>query len=357
LLHGMDVDKFNASVISLTDIGSLKPRIQDLGISVTTLGMRHGSFSLAGFFKLMRVLQNSDATVVQTWMYHADLIGGLAARIVGTKCIVWNIRHSDFVQKSKRSTIWIRRISAWLSKWLPAKIIVNANSARKIHAALGYDDDKMVVIPNGYDLEVFRPDPMARESLRQELGLPFDATLIGLVARFALQKDHLTFIKAAKRLLDTHPKVNFVLCGDQIDWHNDELTGWIENNGNKERFHLLGRRDDIPRLTAALDIATMSSSHGEAFPNVVAEAMACEVPCVVTNSGDAAEIVGETGIVVMPRNPRSLADAWEVMLSQSEEDRRALGISARERIASNYQLSTIIHIYESLYEELVLCPN
>ena len=130
LLHGMDVDKFNASVISLTDIGSLKPRIQDLGISVTTLGMRHGSFSLAGFFKLMRVLQNSDATVVQTWMYHADLIGGLAARIVGTKCIVWNIRHSDFVQKSKRSTIWIRRISAWLSKWLPAKIIVNANSAR-----------------------------------------------------------------------------------------------------------------------------------------------------------------------------------------------------------------------------------
>lgn len=354
LLQGMDGDIFESRVISLTDVGPLKERIQGLGIPVATLGMRHGSFSLKGFLRLVQLLRKHESHVIQTWMYHADLIGGLAAWLAGKRQIVWNIRHSDFVQKSKRSTVWVRRMSAWLSRWLPAKIIVNAHSACRIHAALGYADDKMVVIPNGYDLDVFKPDPSARDSVRQELGVTSDARLIGLVARFALQKDHPTFIHAAGILLESHPEVHFVLCGDQIDWQNEELVRWIEVTGKKEHFHLLGRRDDMPQLTAAVDIATMSSSHGEAFPNVVAEAMACEVPCVVTDSGDAAEIVGETGIVVEPRNPGLLADGWAKILSLSSEDREKMGSAGRKQIEAHYQLSVINKIYEKLYQDLAL---
>lgn len=354
LLLGMDRKQFDVRVVSLTDVGSLISEIKKLGIPVTTLGMRHGSFSLSGFFKLYRLLCNSDAQLIQTWMYHADLIGGLAAWLAGKNHIIWNVRHSDFVQRSKRSTVWVRRIAAWLSKWLPDKIVVNALSARKIHDGLGYADGKMIVIPNGYDLDRFKPDPFAKVSVRQELRLSADAFLIGLIARFALQKDHGTFIEAARKLLEMNSDVHFVLCGDQIDRQNEQLVAWIAETGCANRFHLLGPRDDIPRLTAALDIATMSSSHGEAFPNVVAEAMACAVPCVVTDSGDAADIVGETGIVVEVRNPEALAEGWSKILALPADDREQMGNAARQRIAARFQLPVIIQQYEGLYKKLAL---
>jgi len=354
LLSGIDRRQFESRVITLTDVGQLTSRIIDLGIPVISLGMQHGVFDPLKFFMLVSLLRADDAHIVQTWMYHADLLGGLAAKIAGKKNIVWNIRHSDFVKRSKRSTVWVRRIAAWLSGWLPSRIVVNAHSARKIHADLGYEDRKMMVIPNGFDLNVFRPDPDAKENVCAELGVAPDTQIIGMVARFALQKDHRTFLQAAAILSKVDPAVAFLLCGDQVDWDNEELVAWIDDVDVdlRKRMRLLGHREDIPRLLAAFDIATLSSSHGEAFPNVVAEAMACETPCVVADSGDAGVIVGDTGFLVPTKSPEVLAGVWQQILSLSAEEQRSLGKAARLRIEKNYQLSSAIQHYENLYLSL-----
>ncbi len=141
-----------------------------------------------------------------------------------------------------------------------------------------------------------------------------------------------------------------MLCGDAVHWENHELVGWIDAAGIRERCHLLGRREDIPRLNAALDLAS-SSSCGEGFPNVIGEAMACGVPCVVTDVGDSALIVGDTGRVVPPKNPEALAGAWRELIERGPEQRHQLGAAARCRVGKHYSLQAIVAQYEKLYED------
>jgi len=185
----------------------------------------------------------------------------------------------------------------------------------------------------------------------EELGISKDALLIGLVGRFDPQKDHYNFVRAAALLNGHALDAHFLLCGDQVSWENSILTGWIEASGLANRFHLLGRREDITRLTAALDIAS-SSSYTEGFPNVIGEAMSCGVPCVVTDVGDSALIVGNTGKVVPPKNPEALAAAWGDLIKMGPEYRRQLGSAARRRVEENYSLPAIVSKYENLYKEL-----
>jgi glycosyltransferase involved in cell wall biosynthesis len=243
---------------------------------------------------------------------------------------------------------------ARLSHWLPARIVCCSEASRQVHRQRGYPADKMLVITNGFDLATFRPDQGARQSVRQELGIPEDAPLIGLVARFDPQKDHRNFLQAAAKLHAQLPESYFLLCGDDLTWENAELVGWIEPVGIRHRCRLLGTREDTPRLTAALDLATTSSAYGEAFPLVIGEAMACGVPCVVTDVGDSAIIVGETGVVVPPRDPQALATGWsQLLLDMSRDERLQLGMAARQRIMERYSMGKIVAQYESLYESLV----
>ena len=210
----------------------------------------------------------------------------------------------------------------------------------------------MVVIPNGFDLAAFRPDPPARWSVRHELSIPAETPLIGLVGRFHPQKDHQTFVQAAAWLHTRLPETHFLLCGDGITWENPTLAAWIETAGLRPCFHLLGRRDDIPRLTAALDLASSSSAYGEGFSNVIGEAMACGVPCVVTDVGDAALLVGSTGRVVPPRTPQALAQEWYALLALEREGKEQLGRAARQRIEAHFSLPAIVARYEALYAAL-----
>jgi glycosyltransferase involved in cell wall biosynthesis len=213
----------------------------------------------------------------------------------------------------------------------------------------------MVVLPNGFDLDAFQPDPAARGSVRQELGISEETPLIGLVARFHPQKDHHNFMQAAAQLHARLPNVHFLLCGAGVTPENPALAQWVEEAGLRANVHLLGVRQDVPRLSAALDIATSSSS-GEGFPNVVGEAMACGVPCVVTDVGDAALIVGETGRVVPPHDAQALADAWHDLLNAGEDYRYELGMAARRRVQECFSMTTISRRYEQLYEEIAnLC--
>ncbi|NLU50541.1 MAG: glycosyltransferase [Syntrophomonadaceae bacterium] len=353
LLHGMDKDKFQCQVISLTDIGPVGQRIQALGVPVRALGMRRGFPNPWAMLKLVSWLRHDSPHIVQTWMYHADLVGGMAARLAGGIPVVWNIRQSNLdAGNSKRTTIWTVRTCAKLSKSLPARIICCSEASKRVHIGLGYSANKMIVIPNGFNLLEFRPDPAQRLSVRQELGIPDDALLIGLVARFAPQKDHHNFIQAAAVLHVKFPDAHFLLCGDGVTWENPQLVGWIEKAGLRECCHLLGRRDDMARVTAAFDIAS-SSSYSEGFPNIVGEAMACGVPCVVTDVGDSALIVGDTGKVVPPRNPLALAEAWADLIEAGPDMRSRLGSAARRRIQENFSLPVVVGKYEALYEEII----
>lgn len=344
---------FESSAVSLTTRGSVAAEIEMLGVPVHALGMQPKVSAVFAMLRLVALMKNLKPHIVQTWMYHADLLGALAARRAGVSAVVWNIRNNDLSpDKTKWTTRATAKLCALTSTILPKAIICCSASARAVHQQLGYDVNRVTLIHNGFDLDLFRPDKQHRADVRRELAIPTGAPLVGLVARFDPQKDHRSFFFASGLLHRSYPAVHFVLAGKGVDQNNSEIGRLVTEAGVGDVTRLLGERHDIPRLTAALDIAS-SSSWGESFPNVIGEAMACGVPCVVTNVGDSAFIVGDTGRVVPRGDARALAGAWEDLLSMSDTEREMLGASARARIAEKFNVREIVKRYERLYESLV----
>ena len=218
------------------------------------------------------------------------------------------------------------------------------------HADFGYAEEKMVVIPNGFDCREFRPCVEARTAVRRELGIPDDAPIIGLVGRYDPQKDHANFLRAAGILHQLVPDAYFMLVGAEITWDNKDIADLAHSVGIGDRVRLLGTRDDIARLISALDLAA-SSSCSEGFPNVIGEAMASGVPCVVTNVGDSARIVSEYGLVVPRRDPAAMAAACHSILRKDRHYREQLGLAARAHIERTFPLSSTIDRYQELYLE------
>lgn len=357
LLSHLDRQRFQPSVISLLRLGPVGAKIQQLGIPVRSLGMEPGIPNLASLWRLVSWLRRNRPHVMQTWMYHADLLGGVAAWLAGHIPIVWGVRHSDpFTQGYGPLTVPTVKLCARLSRWIPERIVCCSEASRQAHVAVGYTADKMLVIPNGVDLTALKPDPTARDLIRQNLSIPSEAPVIGLVGRFHPQKDHKNFVRAAKLLVSMRPSVHFVLCGQDVTWDNRELSTWIDEAGIRANCHLLGRREDVPQLMASFDLATSSSCFGESFANVVSEAMSCEVPCVVTDVGDSAHIVGPTGIVVPPHDAPALAQAWERMLDLGREQLLQTGLRARQRVQSHFNLPAIVDRYQTMFDELTISP-
>jgi glycosyltransferase involved in cell wall biosynthesis len=353
LVERMDRNKFDIRVVSLTENGSIGEKIEALGIPVVALYMKKGRPpSPASLSRFRQEIKNNRPTVIQTWMYHADLIGGVVGALARVP-VVWNIRHSNLVPgMDKKSTIWSRRWCAILSRWIPVKIVCCAESAAQIHASIGYCSKKLIVIPNGFDTQRFRPDQEAVHLLRRELKIREDAILLGMVARHSPQKDHENFLQAA-RILSSRCAAHFVLCGKGMDWDNPSIADKIKELGLVSRFHLLGERRDMPQIYAALDVACLSSAFGEGFPNVIGEAMACAVPCVTTNVGDSASLVDDGGLVVQPKNAHALADAcWQLIKPGSETKRLEMGRRARHQISTRFDIAGIVKQYQNLYELL-----
>jgi len=350
LVSRIDRQRFDVNVISLTTAGEIGRRMIDEGISFRSLDASRSVLDPSAFVRLIQALRRIGPDILQTWMYHADLAGGLAARFARSIPVAWNIRHSDLdPDHMKKRTIRVANWCARLSRRLPDRIVCCSRASLETHAAIGYDRDRMVVIPNGFDTSQFVPDSSARGSLRKELGMERDAPLIGLVARYHPQKDHATFVRAAGILHAEIPGVHFVLCGNGVTAGNRDLAEMIGEAGLEGTAHLLGQRADITRIQASLDIASSSASSGEGFPNIIGEAMSCGVPCVVTDTGDSSEIVGDCGIVVEQGEPEALAAGWKEILAMNPEARGALGVRCRERIEKNYEIGAVTARYEVLY--------
>jgi len=340
-------------VVSLMDDGTLGSRIRELGVPLTTLNLRAGRPTLRAARQLRRHFSQVGPAVVQGWMYHGNLAAVVAMLGNGPRCpMVWNITHTLYdIKHERRLTRCVIRLNAMLSG-RPAAIVFDSHTSLRQHVAFGFDSERSRVIPNGFELDRFRPDPDILERVRRELGFDSSTVLIGLIARFHPMKDHATFLRAAARLVPRSPKARFVLAGRGVEPGNKELASEIDRLHLWQHVKLLGEHPDTAQLLPALDVACLSSAWGDAFPNIVGEAMACGVPCVVTNVGDSAMIVGDTGRVVPPRDPDALAGALETLLAMEGASRRSLGLAARERVRTHFAMPNIVHQYDALYAEM-----
>lgn len=351
LLSGINRERFDPTVISLIDRGKLRDSIEALGIPVHTASMKPGRPTPASILRLVRMTRRLKPDLIQGWMYHSCLAGQLANMFGARKTpVLWGIHCSDMCSTTeKKMTLAMVRLCAPLSR-LPARIVFVSQSSLSQHKNFGYHVEKSSVLPNGIDTQLFAPSAAARLSVRSELGLPENAFLIGLVGRYHPMKDHNSFLQAAALLLQDYPDAHFLLIGRGVNSENETLYRAIRELGLLKHIHLLGERTDTPRLSAALDIFTLSSSYGESFPNVIGEAMACGVPCVVTDVGDAAWIVGETGRVVPRKDPEALAQGWRDLIALGAEGRKTLGRAARLRVIEHFPLESVVAQYEALYE-------
>lgn len=338
-------------VISLGQGGALAPRMRGLGVPVHELGMNAALPNPFAVVSIARILRSHGADLVSTWMYHGDLIGGIAGRMAGLP-VIWGIRNSTL---SKAESAWttraIARVNGVLSGFVPVAIISCSQRARDVHVQLGFDARKFRLIPNGVDTEVFKPDTEARAAVRTELHVDAGAHLVGIIARFDPQKNHRAFLEAAGNAFSRRKDVRIVLAGVGMSGENGELMSWLRAAGLDKRTHLLGPRHDIHRIMTALDVLALPSSYGEAFPSVLAEAMACGVPCVTTDVGDAATIVGTTGTVVPIGDMPALIKGAVALLDEDAATQQHRATSSRARVVGMFNIDTMVAAYEQLFRD------
>lgn len=334
-------------VICLIAEGKIGKDLQELGVTVYYLNIGSIGSMVKGIFKLNSILKSYPKCVIQTWLYHADLIGGVIGKLSDHK-VIWNIRQTKFTSNNSFVTILIMRLCAMLSYFLPDKIVCAAESSMQSHINYGYNKHKFIVISNG-----FEPKPEVTEDeklrMRAQIGLRSDDIIVGSVGRFHPDKDYITFIKAAQRVHNEKSNVKFVLVGKGLDQSNPVLTGWLKQYGLVDSFVLHGESRNVDLLLSIMNVFCLSSI-SEGFPNVVGEAMYNKTLCVVTNSGDSSKIVDNIGIVVQPRDAEAMAKGLLTMLNLAEDDRLKRQNEARKRIEDHYMISKTVESYSDLYK-------
>ena len=353
LLSRMRKDRFENIILTLKEKGGFSKDFESQNISVYNVGDMGSVLRVTALIKLLKILRQINPDLIQGWLSHGNLIVSLMSFFKPYRLsTLWNIRHTAFARgEIKHTTLLIIKLLSLLS-FLPRKIIFNSKAGADDHYRMGYRRDKSCIIPNGFDMKLFMQSDKERRSIRSELNIPEEAMIIGLIGRFHPLKDHSSFLKAGAELLNNKRETYFLLAGRDVDWENRHLKHIIEKLGISEKVIMLGERRDIYRITAALDIATCSSV-AEGFPNVIGEAMSCGVPCVVTDVGDSAWLVGDFGIVVPPRNHVALCEAWLTLIEMGSAERQILGEKARKRIEEHFSIEMIVKKYEQLYEEQI----
>ena len=354
LLKDMNQTLFYNEVISLTGLGSIGRKLRGLGFKVTAMGMRRGAPSPMMLLKLFFLLRKSRPDLVQTWMYHSDLIGGIVARLCGIENLCWNIRHCNLDKgKNKFLTLLTAKACAILSGLIPSRIICNSHAGKRTHSDFGYVDQKIQVIPNCFDLGDFFPDAKIRNQVRKTLRIDRDTFVFGHVGRYDVQKNHEGLFRSFAFVVERYPDALLVCCGKGVSSENRKIIDQIQSLNLCENVLLLGLRKDVSEVLNAFDLL-VSSSVGEGFSNAIGEAMAVELPCVVTDVGDSARVVGSTGWVVDPDCHESLAEAMTLAMDAPREELRKRGRRARRRMGEIFSVEAIISSFEQLYLKLIL---
>jgi glycosyltransferase involved in cell wall biosynthesis len=352
LIVSNSATRVETAVISLTSIGVIGESLRGHGVAVHALGMLTPWSFPVTLWRLIFMIRQYRPAIVQTWMYHADLIGGLAARLAGSYPIIWGVRSTSIPQGGWSITYWLVRLCGFFSHLIPDRIICCANSAKSFHLNLNYAENRMIVIPNGYIFSDFDFDLKLRIKGRLDLGLTDSDIVIGVVGRFDPLKDFRNFVVAASLVASKFGNVKFLMVGRDNEWSNSTLRGWIENVGLVDRFHLVGQQSDVAYFLSVMDIFCLSSV-SEAFPNVVVEAMAIGLPCVVTRAGDAATILGDEDFVVPVNNTDALANALLKMCRLDPVDRKMLGDKNARKVRDTYAIEAISQRYEDVYEQVI----
>jgi glycosyltransferase involved in cell wall biosynthesis len=338
---------FDPFVICLTEDSPAAARIRAAGSTVICLNLKPGIPNPMAIKRIRDVLRQERADLVQTWLYHADLLGGLAARSAGIP-VLWGIHRSSLDPAvTSRSVIWTAKACRAIAGKVPARIVCCSEATVRAHVAFGYPADKLVEIPNGFDLQAFQPDPCLRQQTRAGLGLAPTAKVVGIIGRAVPLKNHPMFIEAGSIAARSNPDLQFVMVGEGLDPTNAALVDLIGSKGVADRFYLLGRRSDTAALLNAMDLFCLTSNT-EAFPLVLGEAMACGVPCIATDVGDCRRIIGETGYLVQPNDAKALAKTI-VELTSDPEQPVSLGREARQRIADHFAIELIARRYDDLW--------
>jgi glycosyltransferase involved in cell wall biosynthesis len=339
-------------IVSLTDMGRLGSQLQANGVEVYALGMRSAFDSLRVLWSLMQLIRTIQPDIVQTWMYHADFLGGLASRFAGNRNIIWGVRTTDVRAGGALATVFVRWLCAQLSHWVPKAIICAAEASRQAHIAVGYDAAKMVVVPNGYDFTWLKASANERQILREQCGISDSNLVVGSLGRFHTVKHQKNFVRAAGLLARQNPDLRFLMVGRGLDLTNTQLVEWIVSTGYKSCFVLLGERSDVPQCFAAMDIFCLHS-RTEGFPNVLAEAMAMGLPCVATDVGDAAMLLADTGVIVPKEDSEALAKGVEQLLRLNVDEQRTLGLRAKARVEAEFSMDRARARFEAIYHQVL----
>lgn len=342
-------DRCSQHVVVISDSDELRDEFTQAGAAVSIVGLSRRAPNPFKLVRLVRAIRSSRPDVVQTWLPAADLLGGLATRLTSRTPVVWNVRHSEH-QPGKWGwpTRLAIRLNALLSRWVPSRIVAVGDRPAELHASLGYRRDLMRVIHNGFEIPTGVVD---RSEARRRLGLPLDSLVVCRLARFHDDKDFPTLFAAWASVLQRVPGACLALAGHGLDEHNPDLVALANSSNVKPALILLGPLDRPFELYAASDV-TVSSSLAEGLPNVIGEAMSVGVPAVVTDVGDSAQLVGDTGVIVPPARPDRLADALVDLLSMDPADRLALGQRARQRVVEQFSMKAMGDAYVNLWSEV-----
>jgi glycosyltransferase involved in cell wall biosynthesis len=339
------------TVVSLTGRGDLASKIEAAGGGVIALNLRPGIGLVTGVLEAFRKLAPLKPDIVQGWMVHGNLLAWAVRFFLHPRAgLAWNLRMSlkNAIHESPR-TLAITRAAGRFSRSVDL-LISNSVSGLEDHEAVGYRPRRAAVIPNGYDPEVFRPDPVDRERLRDAWALPEDAVVYGLIGRYHASKGHDVFMRAAA-LMERHPDMVFVLVGRDAWADNAELTAALDHLGVRDRFRLLGPRDDVPAILCGLDVVCVPSVY-EGFPNSLGEAMATGLPCIATDVSDIRTILDGGGLLIDVGDHEALAEAMLALRNMGPRGRTELGAKARGVILRNYTLGAVADAYLEQYRAM-----
>jgi len=334
------------TIVTLSEGGGLQSEARELGVGLHHVGLRRGELNPNALRRLVAVLHKSRPDVIQSWMYHSNVAASLARPwLPRATAIVWNIRQSlGMLSQERFLTQAVIHSGRVLSPHTDAIVNNSAKSAAE-HQALGYRNARAIVIPNGFELDRSIAERATSAAFRTEIGANEHEVVVGLVARVHEVKDHATFLRAACGAAARVPHLRFVCLGRGTT----ELTVPDEL---RTRLHLLGERTDVHRCLAGVDLV-VSSSIAEGFPNALGEAMASAVPVIATDVGETATLLGDTGVLVPPRDPTALGDAIVRFAQLSSTERAAAGQRALQRMRAQFCIRHIAAQYRSLYDEVI----